>query len=552
MITLLGVALLAMTAIGISGIINAFSSKAIIENFTEIRLPKVEHLLNARAQINEMSGHAYQILSLQDQTPDELTFSSQLEELPQLLKQRQDVEKKIQNTIREFDAMAMSDQGRVMWKEIKKNWDDWHAYDLVFDGLIEQVLREPAPTNMENLFDKVRKGNAARQIQTTALHQKIDEIIDLNKEQINGEMKQARTATHNTLALVISAMGIAVAILGFLGLSTLRATVRPVELARDAIVKAEQEHNLQLRIDYHSDDEVGEMVVAFNNMMEEFQQSFTAVQARIDDMNSAVESLSIAAKQVAASSINQSSSTSAMAASIEQMTVSISTVSSNAEDAQNIARKAGDVSNQGGQIIDRTATKMSAISETVAQASQVIQALGEESQQISSVVNVIKEVADQTNLLALNAAIEAARAGEQGRGFAVVADEVRRLAERTAESTGDISHMIGKMQESSRDAVEEMDRVVKQVSEGKILAQEAGESIQILRQEADKVSDAVIEISCALKEQSQASQDIAKHVESIAQMTDENSAASEETASSTRRLHELAGEVSDTINRFQV
>ncbi|GHU17945.1 hypothetical protein FACS189475_02600 [Betaproteobacteria bacterium] len=185
-------------------------------------------------------------------------------------------------------------------------------------------------------------------------------------------------------------------------------------------------------------------------------------------MRAAVESLSTAAQQVAASSANQSSSTSAMAASIEEMTVSISTVSNSATDAQAVAHEAGEISDQGGGIIGQTVSEMGVIAQTVAQASQVIQTLGSESQQISSVVQVIKEVADQTNLLALNAAIEAARAGEQGRGFAVVADEVRKLAERTAQSTGDISTMIGKIQVSAREAVEEMEQVVQQVGSGAI------------------------------------------------------------------------------------
>jgi methyl-accepting chemotaxis protein len=134
----------------------------------------------------------------------------------------------------------------------------------------------------------------------------------------------------------------------------------------------------------------------------------------------------------------------------------------------------------------------------------------------------------------------------------VVADEVRKLAERTAQSTGDISTMIGKIQVSAKEAVEEMDRVVKQVESGQSLAQDAGERMVAIREEANKVSEAVTEISNALKEQSQASQDIAKHVESIAQMTDENNAAAEEAASSARDLDRLADEVSGTLGQFKV
>jgi methyl-accepting chemotaxis protein len=241
-----------------------------------------------------------------------------------------------------------------------------------------------------------------------------------------------------------------------------------------------------------------------------------------------------------------------MAASVEEMTVSINTVASSAGDAQTMAQRAGAVSDEGGQIIERTAAEMGAIAEAVAQASQVIQALGNDSQQISSVVQVIKEVADQTNLLALNAAIEAARAGEQGRGFAVVADEVRKLAERTAQSTGDISTIIGKIQVSSKEAVDEMERVVKQVESGQVLAQNAGERMAAIREETGRVSSAVTEISNALKEQSLASQDIAKHVESIAQMTDENSTAAEEAASGALRLNQLSDSVASTVAQFKI
>jgi methyl-accepting chemotaxis protein len=262
--------------------------------------------------------------------------------------------------------------------------------------------------------------------------------------------------------------------------------------------------------------------------------------------------LSSAAEQVAASSAQQSQATSSMAAAVEEMTVSISTVSASATEAHGTAVDAGNTSEQGGQIIGKTVDEMGVIAGTVQTASSVIEKLGEKSEQISSVVQVIKDVADQTNLLALNAAIEAARAGEQGRGFAVVADEVRKLAERTAQSTADISGMVGEIQQSAKEAVEEMKRVVDQVGQGQALAQDAGTHILGIREGSGKVADAISEISNALKEQTTASQEIAKNVEAVAQMTDENNAAAATTASSAEQVRELSQGIVETLQRFKV
>jgi methyl-accepting chemotaxis protein len=547
-IILLGVALLAMAVIGSVGIINAIDSREIMEDFTRTRLQKVEHLLDMRTHVANVTSRTFEILYIRGLDP-----GAQIRELKRVQERRAELKNDIQTTIREFSAMSMSATGHGMWENFMKLWGEWHdTYDPVFDVLLEQTLQNPTPEKLKELFDKVQTGSEARREQTVVVRQKIDDIVALNTKQISEKTDEARAATDKALVIVAVAMLGSLVVIGILGLSTLRATILPVERARNLIVMAESEQDLRMRVDYQSTDEVGELVAAFNKMMEKFQRSFTDIQSRMRDVHSAVESLSTAAQQVATSSANQSSSTSAMAASIEEMTVSISTVSGSAEDAQNIARGAGEISDQGGNIIERTAAEMGAIAQTVAQASEVIQALGSESQQISSVVQVIKEVADQTNLLALNAAIEAARAGEQGRGFAVVADEVRKLAERTAQSTGDISAMIGKMQISANEAVEEMRRVVQQVESGQTLAQDAGERIQAIREEAGKVSQAVTEISSALKEQREASQDIARHVESIAQMTDENNAAAEETATGAQRLDQLAREVNQTVKQFKV
>jgi methyl-accepting chemotaxis protein len=332
----------------------------------------------------------------------------------------------------------------------------------------------------------------------------------------------------------------------------IRWQLRPLNRARDTISRVAENFDLTLRLNNDSKDEIGQISQSFDYMMGKLQNAFRTIAQRVEKAADAVESVNTALGQVTQGSSSQTSSTSAMAASIEEMTVSINTVAASASDALAMARKAGDMSEEGDGIIEKTRGEMSAIARIVTEASGVIAVLDEESRQITSVVKVIKEVADQTNLLALNAAIEAARAGEQGRGFAVVADEVRKLAERTAQSTGDINNIISKIQASAGEAVEEMNRVEKQVESGQAMATDAGKRMRAIREEAGKVSTAVTEISAALNEQSQASHDVAQHVESIARMTDQNNAAAGEAESNARRMRELAGEVGNTLKQFKV
>ena len=195
---------------------------------------------------------------------------------------------------------------------------------------------------------------------------------------------------------------------------------------------------------------------------------------------------------------------------------------------------------------------MSKIADTVRAAAQDIEKLGQHSNEVSSIVQVIKDVADQTNLLALNAAIEAARAGEQGRGFAVVADEVRKLAERTARATEEITKMIGSMQGSSKAAVSSMHDAVGQVTGGVEMANQAGAAIIKIKESSEKVVVVVSDITSALAEQTVASNEIAAQVEKLAQMTEENSAAITQTANSARNLQELANDMRTEVSRFKI
>jgi len=326
----------------------------------------------------------------------------------------------------------------------------------------------------------------------------------------------------------------------------------PVGKMQKAILGISKSGDFTSRVQFSSDDEIGKTVNSFNELVGNLQSSFRSVHEGIAQVANSSHSLSLSAQEVANSSKQQNESALSMAAAVQQVTASISRVSEGASEAVKLAQDSGKLSDQGTEIILRAAEEMRKIANTVQVTSDTIKNLGEQSTRISSIVRVINEIADQTNLLALNAAIEAARAGEQGRGFAVVADEVRKLAERTSKATQEVSQMIKTIQEASRSAVDGMMASVTQVDGGVALAEQAGEAINLIKLESNQVLDTVNNISSALIEQAKASADIASNIEQIAQMTDRNSAAAERTAGAAVQLEELAVDMRATVDRFKI
>ncbi|HEY6897024.1 MAG TPA: methyl-accepting chemotaxis protein [Rhodocyclaceae bacterium] len=356
------------------------------------------------------------------------------------------------------------------------------------------------------------------------------------------------TSVYRIAALTI----FGVFMVGTIFLLVFRSIIRQISNLKDTMALIRTSNDLTRRVPDHGGNELSEIGSAFNGMVESFQTIIRQMGSCSGQVLELTSSVSRSAAQVAAASNHQNVASTAMAEAMDQTKASIKQVAESSGDTFQVAEQAGQLSKNGERIVAASAEEMMRIAEAVQDSASHIQVLGKKSDEISNIVNVIREIADQTNLLALNAAIEAARAGEQGRGFAVVADEVRKLAERTAKSTQEITLMIDSIREGTQAAVSSMERGSTRVGEGVTLAQQAGGSMSEIRDGAEQVTSSVSEISIALRQQSAAVELVTENVIRIVTMAEQNSAETSQIAASSGQLEALARELESTVRRFAV
>jgi methyl-accepting chemotaxis protein len=255
---------------------------------------------------------------------------------------------------------------------------------------------------------------------------------------------------------------------------------------------------------------------------------------------------------MAAATQEQSAQTDDVASAVEEMSRTITENARSAQRTAEVAEQNGSIAHEGGKAVLNTIEKMKDIAKVVQNSATSIEKLGKSSQEIGEIISVIEDIADQTNLLALNAAIEAARAGEQGRGFAVVADEVRKLAERTSDATKQIAKMIKSIQNETNDAVIVMQTGTKEVENGIKLADEAGQSLRSIVDSSQELINMITQISAASEEQSTTSEEISHNVMSISKVTSETARQVEDIASASDGLRQQTSILSEIMTQFQL
>jgi methyl-accepting chemotaxis protein len=294
------------------------------------------------------------------------------------------------------------------------------------------------------------------------------------------------------------------------------------------------------------------LLAAVAQMQTSLRQIIEGIQHGAGQLGQAASSLTRQMDQINQASRQSSDATSSTAAAIEELSVSIDHISSSARETEQNSSRSSSLAADGEKLVNKASETIQNVSNQIVDASKLIEGLLQRSREINGIVSVIKEIADQTNLLALNAAIEAARAGEQGRGFAVVADEVRKLAERTGQATGQITEMISVIQTDTGAAVDSMHEVTPQVALGVDMAGQAAAALREINAGAAATLDKVRDVASATSEQSQASASVAQNVERIAQMVEESAESVRAANSNVQSLESLAGELRASVTRFRL
>ncbi len=337
----------------------------------------------------------------------------------------------------------------------------------------------------------------------------------------------------------------------FIRLIVRRFVVKPVDEIKQHLSEVINGH-MSSQVDISGRDEMGEVLCSVQSTKVLLGSIIDQIASVSGHIEGRAKNLSEAMTKVSDGSQAQSEAASNMSSAIEKMTTSIDQIAENAGEVKRVSENSNSLASEGGRIVQQVVDDMARTNQAVMNTAQTMQQLGEQSDRIQDVVKVIKEIADQTNLLALNAAIEAARAGEQGRGFAVVADEVRKLAEKTGRSTQEIAGMVDEIRGSTSNAIAEMVATVEMVKAGSALAEKAGSSIVEINDGVSQVLNGVGDISASIQEQSVASREIAVNVEKVAQMSEENSESVKEVFGTVGNLETYSSALEQSVRHFRI
>ncbi|NTW80044.1 MAG: methyl-accepting chemotaxis protein [Geobacteraceae bacterium] len=373
-----------------------------------------------------------------------------------------------------------------------------------------------------------------------------DEVIAKNKKELDKDTEHAITLS---IAIVVISF-IIVFIMVTLLIRSIKRPLDQIQILVDDI--SQGEGDLTKRLTYNGKDELGAICSSFNLFIEKLRNIISQISSTSSQVASAAVQLNATAEQIATGAEEVAAQAGTVATAGEEMSATSGDIAQNCQMAAEGAQRASHTAQNGAAVVEKTVRVMGQIAEKVQESAKTVESLGSRSDQIGAIIGTIEDIADQTNLLALNAAIEAARAGEQGRGFAVVADEVRALAERTTRATREIGEMIKSIQKETKDAVAAMEQGVHQVETGTEEAAKSGQALQDILQQVNDVAMQVNQIATAAEEQTATTSEISSNMQQITEVVQQTSHGAHESATAASQLSGNAEELQRLVRQFKL
>ncbi|MFC5300652.1 methyl-accepting chemotaxis protein [Azospira restricta] len=450
-----------------------------------------------------------------------------------------------------YAALAKSEREQALWQRLSEQWGAWERAE---QQLLELVAAAAgADEGSRAMLSLEFKAPLAAQAEPQqALMGALDAAVEERQRRIAQAESETMASFDSARGLTVGVLLALSAVLAAMTVALGRSILRPLRGMRDLIGRIARERDFTVRAMPTREDEIGDTLAALNGLIAAIQASLRTVLDDADRLGQASAAVSGAAARVADASREQSTASGRMVEAIAGMSASIEELAGHSRQALARAEGSGERAGEGCRMIGESTAGVRRIAAAVGRASTAVVGLDGQSERVSSVVAAIREIADQTNLLALNAAIEAARAGEQGRGFAVVADEVRKLAERTTRSTAEIQATIAEIQAGSGAATGSMAEVVHEVDSGRGLAEQTGACMDDIRHGAEAAAQAVRDVSQGLQAQEERAGSIAAEAHRVTRMAADSATAAGQAAATSRELDALARSLRDTVGQFRV
>lgn len=496
----------------------------------DIWVPSLEEV--NKLSLSIMSYRVFAVRIMADTTPEAMAINES---------RRNTFKADIEKSMKAYEAMISSDEERKIFDDLMEDKEK-------FIKIVERVNEQVKAGDMAGA-----KGIVDREQLPTAnkLVTHLELLIKINHDGSAAAIKNSVDIYQNSLTMVITSIAVAMTITGLLAYSITRSITQPLQQAVRA-TELVASGDLSKQIQSEGDDEPARLLAGLSLMQVNLRSTITQISNSSIQLASATEELHLVAADATRNLQRQNDEIHQAATAVTEMSAAVDEVARNAVSTSEASNQSSQIAKEGREKVRQTVASIENMTQEVAKTSTVMEGLAAQSQDIGKVLDVIRAIAEQTNLLALNAAIEAARAGEAGRGFAVVADEVRALAHRTQVSTQEIEGMISNVQGGTHTAVESM-RDSSEHAKGTLgIAQEAGKALDEIFERSGTISDRNLLIASASEEQAAVAREVDRNIVNISDLSAQSAAGANQTSASAQELARLATELNTLVSRFIV